>query len=178
METTGRLKTVARDMETQKLSLTFEIDSLPNDLAELKGCDTLDVTAKKHRKHRSKNANALLWSCLGKIASTILSDKWSVYLEMLKRYGEFTYLLIDPQAVEMLRRQWRECEVIGEIEVDGVPKVEMLCYYGSSTYDSKQFTVLLEGVFSEMKEMGLESPPEEELRRSIEVWEKMRDRDT
>ena len=48
----------------------------------------------------------------------------------------------------------------------------MLCYFGSSTLDSKEFSVLLDGVISEMKEMGLEIPMQSDLKRVIEEYEK------
>lgn len=172
METTGRLKSITKDWQSDKLIVSFEIDSRTIDADSLQNV-TLEITAKKQRKHRSLNANALLWSCLGKIAAVLRTDKWSVYLEMLKRYGIYTYICVKPQAVEMLKRQWRECEEIGTININGQEAVQMLCYYGSSTYDTKQFSVLLDGVISEMKEAGIETPSEEELRRSIEVWGKM-----
>ena len=169
METTGRLKSITKDWQTDKLIVSFEIDSRTIDADSLQNV-TLDIIAKKQRKHRSLNANALLWSCLGKIAGVLKTDKWSVYLQMLKDYGEYTYVCVKPQAVEMLKRQWRECEELGPIMVNGTPAVQMLCYYGSSTYDSKQFSRLLDGVISEMAGMGLETPSQEELRRVAEEW--------
>jgi len=33
--------------------------------------------------------------------------------------------------------------------------------------------VLLEGVVSEMREMGLDTPPSQDMRRALEQWEKM-----
>lgn len=172
METTGRVKNVTRDWDSNKLIVSFEIDTIPNDMRALMDC-RLDITADKHRNKRSKNANALLWKCLSDIAASLKTDKWAVYLEMLKRYGEFTYICVKPAAVENLKKQWRECEEIGSIDINGRPAVQMLCYYGSHTYDTKQFARLLDGVISEMSEMGLETPTSEEMRRSLEQWEKM-----
>lgn len=169
METKGKLKSVSRDLITGNWIISFETEQLPVDLPEN---DTdLDIKAEKHRKKRSRNANALLWECLGRIAAVLRTDKWDVYLKMLRRYGEYTYICVKPKAVEMLKRQWRECESIGEININGMPAVQMLCYYGSSTYDTRQFAVLLDGVISEMKELGLETPEEETLRLSLEQWE-------
>ena len=48
----------------------------------------------------------------------------------------------------------------------------MLCYFGSSTYDTKEFSVLLDGVISEMREIGLQPPPTEEMKRALETWQK------
>lgn len=129
-----------------------------------------DIT--EHKEKRSRDANALLWACLGEIAGAIRSDKWSVYLQMLKRYGRYTYICVKPYVVEAVKKQWRECEEIGTIDIDGQEAVQMLCYFGSSTYNSKEFSVLLDGVISEMKEMGLDTPADRELKRAIRQMEK------
>lgn len=128
-----------------------------------------DIT--EHREKRSRDANALLWACLGELAGALRSDKWTVYLQMLKRYGQYTYICVKPKAVEAIKKQWRECEEIGHITIDGQDSVQMLCYFGSSTYNSKEFSILLDGVISEMKEMGLETPADRELKRAIEQME-------
>ena len=129
-----------------------------------------DIT--EHKEKRSRDANALLWACLGEIAGAIRSDKWSVYLQMLKRYGRYTYICVKPYVVEAVKKQWRECEEIGTIDIDGQEAVQMLCYFGSSTYNSKEFSVLLDGVISEMKELGLDTPADRELKRAIQQLEK------
>lgn len=126
----------------------------------------------EHKQKRSLNANALLWHCLGEIANTLNTGKWEVYLQMLKRYGKYTYICVKPNVVDSVKKQWRECEVLGDIEINGQKAVQMLCYFGSSTYDSKEFSILLNGVISEMEEMGLATPESEELERIMEQWAK------
>ena len=126
----------------------------------------------EHKQKRSLNANALLWHCLGEIANALNTDKWEVYLQMLKRYGKYTYICVKPNVVDSVKKQWRECEVLGDIEINGQKAVQMLCYFGSSTYDSKEFSILLNGVISEMEEMGLTTPGSEELERIMEQWAK------
>ena len=123
---------------------------------------------KEYHPRRSKDANALLWHCLGQLAVAMRTDKWQVYLLMLKRYGKYTYILVPPKAVEMTQKMWRESEVLNTVNVNGRESVQMLCYYGSHLYDSKEFSVLLDGVISEMEEIGLTPPPSSEMRRAIE----------
>ena len=124
------------------------------------------------REKRSLDANALFWSCISSLSTELRTDKWETYLMMLKRYGQFTYVCVAQKAVEAVKRQWRECEVIGDVEINGKPAVQLLCYYGSSTYCSKEFSCLIDGVISEMKELGLETPIPEDVKRSMEEWEK------
>lgn len=159
------------DVATDKWLITFEIEQQPTDYDKLKD-KHLSLTVKQWREGRSLNANALLWNCLGEIAEALRTDKWNIYLMMLKRYGKYTYICVKPNVVESVKAQWRECEEIGEININGEKAVQLLCYFGSSTYDSKEFSVLLDGVISEMKEMGLKAPSEREFDMVIESWKK------
>lgn len=175
MECSGKLCEVSKDCMSKRFRLTFEIEEdISSSIDKLTCCEKLDISAKKHREKRSLNANGLLWKCIGDIADALRTDKWQVYLTMLKRYGKFTYIVVKEKAVDAVKAQWRECEVIGEITVNGQKAVQMLCYFGSSTLDSKEFSALLDGVISEMKEMGLETPMQSDLKRVIEEYEEQR----
>ena len=123
-----------------------------------------------HREKRSLSANGLLWACLGEMASALRSDKWDVYLQMLKRYGTFTHVVVHPKAVEAVKKQWREVEEVSRGVINGQEAVELLCYFGSSTMNSKEFSILLDGVISEMKEMGLPTP-DKDLERILKQLE-------
>lgn len=126
----------------------------------------------EHKEKRSNNANRLLWECLGELAVALKSDKWSIYLLMLKRYGKYTYICVKPNAVESMQKQWRESEIIGDIDINGEKAVQMLCYFGSSTYNTQEFSHFLDGVISEMAEVGLPTPAEKDLERAVAQWEK------
>lgn len=180
MNTTGKLVSLSRDIASKKLMVSFIIDTEPvDDLNALAQIEKIDIKAERHKKRRSLDANGMLWACLSDIANAMIppADKWDVYLLMLKRYGKFTYICVKPNVVEAVKAQWRECEVIGEVDINGQKAVQMLCYFGSSTYDTEEFSRLLDGVVSEMKEMGLAIPPSEEMRRAIELWEKRKNGD-
>lgn len=174
MDFTGALQNVARDWKTGNYTITFSVEdpSSLNEVDKIQDCERLSIKAVKYRKKRSLDANAMLWACLGEIAADQRTDKWDVYLRMLRRYGKYTHICVKPNVVDAVKRQWRETEEIGEIEINGQKAVQLLCYFGSSTYDTKEFSILLDGVVSEMKEMGLQPPPSEEMRRALELWEK------
>jgi hypothetical protein len=174
MNFTGLIKGISRDWRTNQLNITFTVneEAVMNSIDKLKDCEKLSVTAVKFHKKRSIDANGLLWVCLGQIAEVLRTDKWEVYLQMLKRYGKYTYICVKPAVVDAIKSQWRECEVVGEIEVNGQKAVQMLCYFGSSTYNTKEFSVLLDGVISEMQEIGLQAPTSAEMRQALERWDK------
>lgn len=180
MEFTGKFLNIKKDWQTDQFQITFSMDDpgAVNEIYKIQDCKKLKIKAVQYRKKRSLDANGLLWHCLGMMAAALRADKWDVYLQMLKRYGHYTYILAKPNAVEGVKEQWRESEVIGEINVNGQKSVQMLCYFGSSTYNTKEFSVLLDGVISEMKEMGLDVPTPRDMERALEMWEQMNGKKT
>lgn len=168
MDAQGKIESITKPIRGGGYLVTVRIDALPEGLED----KLLDVTLKVHREKRSKDANALLWACIGDIARETEVDKWDVYLNLLRRYGKFTYIVVKPDAAEAVRKQWRESEIIGEIDIHGTKGVQMLCYYGSSTYDTKEMSVLLNGTISEMETLNLQRPASSDLRRAMEEWDK------
>lgn len=173
MKARGRLTSVQVPFRAKYPVISFEIQADPEDLEKYIDKD-LDINFSKHRRHRSLDANACLWACIGDIAKVLHQDAWEVYLLMIERYGKFTHILVRPEVVEAVIAQWRETKIVGETTVDGNPMIRMLCYFGSSTYNSAEFANLLDGVISEMKEMGLEAPTSEEMRALIAELERKR----
>ncbi len=172
MEFNGTLIDVTPNRTDGTTLISFKVRGFPvNEIPNLLMKD-LDIKAVQHREKRSLDANGLLWHCLQEIAVALKTDKWSVYLMMLKRYGKFTYVVVKPNVVEAMKSQWRESEVVGEIDINGKKGMQMLCYFGSSTYNTKEFSVLLDGVISEMKEIGLQPPTTQDMRRALEEYEK------
>lgn len=173
MEFTGQIKGISKDFLTGETLITFSVNektAISPEYEKLKGCEKLRITADKYRERRSINANAYLWVLLQKMAEVLHTDKWSLYLQMLKRYGKFTYVIVKPNAVEAVKNQWRECEEVGEIEVNGTKAVQLLCYYGSSTYDTKEMAHLIDRVVEECQELGIETLPPEEIQMMKERW--------
>lgn len=167
----------AENIELNKVHLHLYVEGMKEALRfgeklnSLKGED-VDITVDKHRQKRSKNANDMLWSCIGDIAKELGADKNAVYLQMLRSYGKYTYICVPPQAVDAVKKQWRETEELGDININGKQAKQLLCYFGSSTYNSREFAKLLDGVIEEMHNMGLETPSEKDERLMLEKWAK------
>jgi hypothetical protein len=117
----------------------------------------LDVEIKPHRERRSLDANGMMWAVLQQMAEVLHTSKEEVYLQMLKKYGgKFAYIVVQPEAVETLKSVWREVEEVGKGEINGKECIQLLCYYGSSTYNTKEFSVLLDGILSDAEEIGIQ----------------------
>ena len=168
MKTQGRLTGIQVPFRSKKAVISFEVTADPADVERYKDKE-LDITIVRHSKKRGLAANAMLWACLGEIAAAARTDNWSAYLYMLERYGKYSTVLIKAEALPDLRRVWRETRVVGERD-DGM--VEVLCFYGSSTYTTEEFSRLLDGVVSDMKELGLTPPPSREMQAALEELER------
>ena len=173
MEFTGKVVSAGKDWNTDKYNITFSVNesSVMNELNDIKDCEKLQITAKKHRNKRSLDANAYAWVLMQKIAEKTNSDRWSIYLELLKRYSRaFTFLIVKENAVKRTMEQWRECIDLGEVEVGGQKGHQLQVFFGSSTFDSKEMSVFIDGIVSECKEMGIETIPPAELERIKSLW--------
>ena len=162
----ARISNLLRNLNG-KLIATFEVDANPEDLQEYLDKD-IDLEVKKITRKRSLDANALLWAMLGEMAATIGTDKWTLYLMMLKRYGKYTYISLKPEAVEDFRKMYRECEIVGETD----DKVYMLCYIGSSTYSREEFSRLLDGVLSECREADIKIKTSAQIEELYKSWQR------
>ena len=70
MECTGKVHSVNRDWRTGKVILSFEINEEPTEAINcISQCEMLSITAKKHRKKRSLDANGYCWAIITKIAN-------------------------------------------------------------------------------------------------------------
>lgn len=115
----------------------------------------LQLEIKPVRKHRSLNANAALWQLLGEMAAKLKTSKDELYTEMLARYGVFTHVVVKPNVAERVKAEWRTVRELGEVTINGQKGIQLQCYFGSSTYDTQEFTRLLDGVISEARELGI-----------------------
>lgn len=171
----GRFHDLSIDYKTGDTIVSFATTERPEVIEEmLKGAKDkpLEITIKPKRNRRSKDANAMLWACLSDLAKARNEDNWSLYLEMLRKYGEFTYICVKPSVVDSVKQVWRETQEIGEVDINGQKAIQLLCFFGSHTYDTKQFSRLLEGVQDEMAKENLSVPLRKDIQEALERWEK------
>jgi len=134
---------------------------------------TLDMEIKRHRNHRSLDANSYAWVIISKIADVLGSSKEDIYIEMLTRYGQREPQLVSvvEEGVPAIRRATQNhCTIVGESELNGKEFVHLAILRGSSTYSTKEMSILIDGIVSDAKDLGIETIPEEELKSLKESW--------
>lgn len=179
MEFIAKLENV--QVINNKVHITFEVDksALPK-VFKLKGFGDklLSLVLTIFREKRSLDANAYMWVLCKKVADILNSSKEEIYIEMLKRYGVFTHGIFASEAVKRIKQEWRACIELGEVTVNGHTGIQLQLYYGSSTYDTKEMSVLINGIVDECKALEIETLPETEIKSLCEEWanEKQKDR--
>ncbi len=134
-----------------------------------------DIEIKQHREKRSLDANAYMWVLCDKIAQALHTDKDSVYLDMLQRYGVFTHIIAKPQAVERFKAEYRTVKELGEVTVNGTTGIQLQCYFGSSTYDTKEMARLIDGIVNECHDLEIDTKSPDEIDYLKSLWGKERD---
>lgn len=166
----GKVESLTIDVEgRQRITFALTQDGR-SEYEAIKDIDDLVIECKKYRKKRSLDANAYLWVLLGKLADALRTSKDEIYLMMLERYGVYTHLIVKPKVVERVKAEWRTVRELGEVTVNGQTGVQLQCYFGSSTYDTKEMSVLLDGVISEAKALGIETMTPDEILDMKSRW--------
>ena len=183
MRYTGFLKDLFLDWKSRKTRVTLEIDAKPEDLEKLKD-KKLTVEIKQYREKRSLDANAYYWQLLTQLADALNISKPAAHNRMLRQYGQL--MIIDEQAVYTVLPDSEEAEkAINAAETYHLKPTSQvkqgkggkmyrtyMMLRGSSDYDTKEMSVLINGLVEECKEQGVETIPPDELRRILSNAEK------
>ena len=127
----------------------------------------LTVTVKEYRPKRSLSQNSYLWVLLDKLADKINRSKEDIYKIYVKDYGVFEILPIRNDCAERFKTNWSKnglgwfCEDLGESKLDGYTK--LIAYYGSSTYNSKELSRVIDAVIQDCEEQGIQVMPLSEI---------------
>ena len=173
MECTGKLSEVSKDWRSRRFKLTFEVaEDVTGSIDKLSECERLSIKVTKHREKRSLDANAYAWVLMQKISEATHQEKWDVYLQCLQRYSRaFTHVIVKENAVEKMKELYRTCVDLGTVTVNGQTGHQLQVYYGSSTFDSKEMSVFIDGIVSECKELGIETMTPRDLEAMKTAWQ-------
>lgn len=144
-------------------------------LAEAMQEGAFDVKIQRHRQKRSLSANAYFWVLLDKLAAATGGKKEDIYREAVRNIGGNAELVcVRQKAAKKLRESWSRNGLgwITETMDSKLPGcVNVLLYYGSSTYDTQQMSRLIDLLVQDCRALGIETLPEERLTAMLEAWD-------
>ncbi len=178
MDLTGTITKINMNYQNKKPIVELELDT--NDftpIEELSKLEKLTVVIKKWFKKRSLDANSYLWVLADKIAKK-LSDEGSivtkedVYIDAIKQIGVFESLIIPEKAFDHFKFIW-EKQGLGYVIEEERRKdkcIRIKCYYGSSSYNTKEMSYVINLLVELAKNYGIETKTEQEINSLLNSW--------
>lgn len=136
--------------------------------------EAVEITIKKFRAKRSLDANAYAWVLIDQIAAELGVTKETVYRNAIRNIGGVSETVcVRNSAVEKLTEGWSKNGLGWQVETmpSKLPGcTNVILYYGSSTYDSKQMSALIDTLVDDCHELGLETRTPEEIESLIKEY--------
>lgn len=133
------------------------------------------LTVKEFRKKRSLDANAYAWVLIHKIADAMRIKPEEVYLQQIPNVGDnYTPMCVREGDVERFKRAWESnglgwpVKDLGQANIRGCRN--LMCYHGSSTYDTAQMSRLIDNIVQDCKALGIETLTPDKLSLLKEEW--------
>ena len=129
----------------------------------------------KTKNKRSLDANALFWKMLGLLADKLQMKNTDVYREYIKETSAFEIIPVKEDKIEHWKKIWESrgigwvCEDLGECRnTKGYHNVKS--YYGTSVYDSKEMSRIIDMVISDCKDNSIPTDDPDEIERIKQLW--------
>ena len=182
-ELTGLIKDVSIDFLTKKPNLLLSINE-QNELAkcfsELGQCDKVSIKIDKHREKRSLDANAYMWVLCTKLAEVRSKDglkvtKEDIYRDEIRALNVYYDDEIEPEKVKWRCAAWEE---IGtgwitervDFTADGNKEI-IRFYYGSSRYNTKQMSKLIDNIVQDCQAVGIDTKTPDQIAEMLSLWQ-------
>ena len=176
-ELTGKIQNLAIDFKSGKPVLTLEINeknAVGKCFDELRNVEKIAVKIDKWRAKRSLDAYAYCWVLITKLAEKLNITKEEIYRDAIRDIGGNSEIVcVKSKAVEKLCKGWNKNGIGWQTEtfpskINGCTNV--ILYYGSSTYDTKQMTALIENIIEDCKAQGIETRTPSDIAAMLELW--------
>lgn len=175
MNTKCKVKSYTKDILTGEKLLTISVESdLSSELDVLQGKE-LQAEIKPYKKRRSRNANAYMWELCTEISEATGISKEDVYRETIRQMN--VYRDFPPMTEKEARTfqigwgklgtGWMTEQV--DYAEDGERKI-IRAYFGSSTYNTKQMSRLIDLLVQEAEELGITVISDKERALLVDEW--------
>ena len=132
-----------------------------------------DYELKKASTKRSLDANAYCWVLCTKIATAVGITKEEVYQRAIQEGDQYLMCCVTDEDYDSFVRVWSSKGIGWRVQIvddAGMGTKTVFAYYGSSVYDTRAMSRLIDSLVQEAKALGIETMPEEEVRSLLEAW--------
>lgn len=176
----GRISNLSVDLKGNAIMTVTLHDVAESTWKVLQKCadeHKANIRITRVKKDRSLNANSYMWVLCERIADAVNSTRKEIYCQAVRECGPYVDLRIDAKAVNAFRRVWHDrgigwtTDLFDAVSTESGAYVMVRAYYGSSTYDTKQMSRIIDFLVTEAKDLGLETMTPDELNHLKAEWE-------
>lgn len=135
---------------------------------------TKQYEVKEVKKKRSLDSNAYAWVLLGKLQDKLNIPKEDIYRDLIQNIGSYEVIPIKDEAVEKFRQAWSK-NGLGWVTETTQSKLKgftnVLAYYGSSMYNTKEMSRFIELIVQECKQLDIETKSQSEIDSLLKSWD-------
>ena len=124
------------------------------------------------KKKRSKDQNAYFWELLQELCEEMNLNVIEEYKKRVKELGICRQWQIDNENVPTFEKMWCDRGIAWfteKVEENG-NKTTINAYYGSSSYNSKQFSRLLDNLIQDCRSVGIQTLEDREIEELIRSY--------
>ena len=139
---------------------------------------TKKYEVKEVKKKRSTNANNYFWKLLQELCEVQNLDTIEEYKKRVKELGIFRRFRIEPKDVKTFEIMWQDkgiawfCEIADTEYIGNVEFKIINAYYGSSSFNSKQMSRLIDNLVQDCQATGIETKSKTEIDALLKEWDK------
>lgn len=129
---------------------------------------------RQSREKRSLDANAYCWVLCQKIGAAVGITKEEVYQRAIQEGNECVYTVMPDEDYDAFVKAWQSRGIgwrVQLVEDAGLGTKTAFAYYGSSVYDTKAMSRLIDSLVQEAKNLDIETMPPDELEALLRAWE-------
>ena len=133
-----------------------------------------DYVLQKKRQKRSLDANAYAWVLIGKISDRVHIERDRVYQGAIRQIDGVSEIInIKNEAVDQFREAWSHNGVGYQTDIlnrksDGT--TDLMVYFGSSTYNTKQMSKLINQLVMTAQDLGIETEDPNNIKSLLDQW--------
>lgn len=166
------------DFDTVRLYIQTDIKTAETVLDGLKKDKKYCVDIKQYREKRSLDANAYYWVLIGKMADVLGTSKSEMHNLQLGKYGalklddnEKPIFCLERDSDNYLKYEKRHLYPTSHTESrKGILYRWYAEIKGSSEYDTREMSKLIDGTVEDAKELDIETLPPDEIERMKQQW--------
>lgn len=139
--------------------------------------DNKQFEIKEKKEKRSLDANAYCWVLCDIIAKELNKDgtiilKEEVYKDCILQIGKFTAEIWQEKDFDYKKKDW-ESRGLGFLVQEVMRKdrcIKVHCYYGSSTYDTEEMSLMIGLLVQLATDLNLETRQKGEIQSLLDSW--------